>query len=611
MWITKGGTIMKILLTAINAKYIHSNLAIRYLYTYAKKYKGYMELAEYTINNYTDQILQDIYKKKPDIIAFSCYIWNMGMIDVLTKELRKVMPEVKIWLGGPEVTYDGELKLQSNDAIDGIMIGEGEETFLELLDYYMEGSIPLLKIRGITYRESAYKCTNEASYDKLPEERNDIIVTPLRPSMDLSKVPFPYENMEDFRNKIIYYETSRGCPYSCSYCLSSIDRKVRLRDIELVKKELGFFIDHKVPQVKFVDRTFNCNKKHAMAIWEFIKEHDNGITNFHFEIAADILDEEELDLLSTLRVGLIQLEIGVQSTNPDTIQAIQRRMDFEKLSKIVYRIKERQNIHQHLDLIAGLPYEGYESFRGSFNDVYSLRPDQFQLGFLKVLKGSAIFNENEKNKIVYKSEPPYEVLCTPWLSYDEVLKLKAVEEMVEIYYNSGQFTYSIRYLEKFHETPFDMYKSLGEYYEKKRLGERSHTRIRRYEILLDYFIELLKGKKIKHWKEEKNAFSELLVYDLYLRENLKSRPSFARDMSPYKSKFRDFYKKEEKMGVLLKGYETYDSKQLSKMTHIEYFTIDIDATIENSKVVSKENFILFDYKNRNPLNYEANHILLS
>lgn len=602
---------MKILLTAVNAKYIHSNLAIRYLYTYARKYKDYMELAEYTINNYTDQILQDIYKKKPDIIAFSCYIWNMGMIDVLTKELRKVMPEVKIWLGGPEVTYDGKLKLQSNDAIDGIIMGEGEETFLELLEYYMEGSVSLPEIKGITYRASAYKCTNKASHDKLCEERDDITVTPLRPSMDLSKVPFPYENMEDFKNKIIYYETSRGCPYSCSYCLSSIDRKVRLRDIELVKKELAFFIDHKVPQVKFVDRTFNCNKKHAMAIWKFIKEHDNGITNFHFEIAADILDEEELDLLSTLRVGLIQLEIGVQSTNPDTIQAIQRKMDFEKLSKIVYQIKEGENIHQHLDLIAGLPYEGYESFRGSFNDVYSLRPDQFQLGFLKVLKGSAIFNENKKNKIVYKSEPPYEVLCTPWLSYDDVLKLKSVEEMVEIYYNSGQFTYSIRYLEKFHETPFDMYKSLGEYYEEQHLGERSHTRISRYEILLDYFVKLLKEKETDHKKEEENAFSELLVYDLYLRENLKSRPSFAKDISPYKDKYREFYKREEKMRVLLKGYETYDSKQISKMTHIEYFTIDIDATMENRKVVNKENFILFDYKNRNPLNYEADHFLLS
>lgn len=602
---------MKILLTAVNAKYIHSNLAIRYLYTYARKYKDYMELAEYTINNYTDQILQDIYKKKPDIIAFSCYIWNMGMIDVLTKELRKVMPEVKIWLGGPEVTYDGKLKLQSNDAIDGIIMGEGEETFLELLEYYMEGAVSLPEIKGITYRASAYKCTNKASHDKLCEERDDITVTPLRPSMDLSKVPFPYENMEDFKNKIIYYETSRGCPYSCSYCLSSIDRKVRLRDIELVKKELAFFIDHKVPQVKFVDRTFNCNKKHAMAIWKFIKEHDNGITNFHFEIAADILDEEELDLLSTLRVGLIQLEIGVQSTNPDTIQAIQRKMDFEKLSKIVYQIKEGENIHQHLDLIAGLPYEGYESFRGSFNDVYSLRPDQFQLGFLKVLKGSAIFNENKKNKIVYKSEPPYEVLCTPWLSYDDVLKLKSVEEMVEIYYNSGQFTYSIRYLEKFHETPFDMYKSLGEYYEEQHLGERSHTRISRYEILLDYFVKLLKEKETDHKKEEENAFSELLVYDLYLRENLKSRPSFAKDISPYKDKYREFYKREEKMRVLLKGYETYDSKQISKMTHIEYFTIDIDATMENRKVVNKENFILFDYKNRNPLNYEADHFLLS
>ncbi|ROR21925.1 radical SAM superfamily enzyme YgiQ (UPF0313 family) [Mobilisporobacter senegalensis] len=601
---------MKILLTAVNAKYIHSNLAIRYLYTNAKKYKDNIELAEYTINNYTDQILQDIYKKKPDIITFSCYIWNMGIIDILTQELRKVMPNTKIWLGGPEVTYDADLKLKENDSIDGIIIGEGEETFLELLDYYIEDSIQLSKIRGIAFKPSAYKFNDEVLSPKAAKDNKDIIVTSFRASMDLSKVPFPYENMEDFKNKLVYYETSRGCPYTCSYCLSSIDMKVRLRDIELVKKELQIFLTNKVPQVKFVDRTFNCNKKHALAIWQFIKEHDNGITNFHFEIAADILDEEELNLLSTLRKGLVQLEIGVQSTNPDTIKAIRRKMDFDKLSKIVLRIKEGQNIHQHLDLIAGLPYEDYTSFRNSFNDVYFLRPDQFQLGFLKVLKGSAIYLENNINNIVYKSEPPYEVLYTPWLSYDDVLNLKTVEEMVEIYYNSGQFTNSILYLENFHDTPFDMYKSLGEYYDEQHLNERSHTRISRYELLLEYFNNLLQKGKTNDGKEEEDAFKELLIYDLYLRENLKSRPSFARDNSPYKSKFREFYSDQEKMGSLLKDYDDYDNKQISRMTHIEYFTIDIDATIKNKKVISKENFILFDYKNRNALNYEANHFLL-
>lgn len=606
---------MKVLLTAVNAKYIHSNLAIQYLYTHGKKYKDHMELAEYTINNYTDQILQDIYKRKPDIIAFSCYIWNMGMIDILTKELRKVLPKVKIWLGGPEVSFDADLKLKSSDSIDGIVIGEGEETFLRLLDYYIEDSITLSKIKGIAFKPSAYKLNednsitdeNSLSYN----DYEDIIITPLRPSMDLSKVPFPYEDMDAFKNKVIYYETSRGCPYTCSYCLSSIDMKVRLRNTELVKKELDIFLKNKVPQVKFVDRTFNCNKKHAIAIWNHIKEHDNGITNFHFEIAADILDEEELSLLATLRVGLVQLEIGVQSTNLETIKGIRRKMDFNKITKIVQRIKEGENIHQHLDLIAGLPYEDYASFRNSFNDVYSLRPDQFQLGFLKVLKGSAIYLENDKTGIVYKSEPPYEVLYTPWLSYDDVLKLKVVEEMVEVYYNSGQFSNSILFIENFHESPFDMYKSLGDYYIEQHLNERSHTRMSRYELLLDYFTNLLnKSSKGMVAKENESAFKEILIFDLYLRENLKSRPSFAQDNSLFRNKYRELYLNEYKMSELLINYADYDSKQISRMTHIEHFTIDIEATLTNKLIVKKENFILFDYMNRNPLNYEAKHFIL-
>lgn len=588
---------MKVLLTAVNAKYIHSNLAILYLSAYAKQYKEHIELVEYTINQYADDILQDIYRQKPDVVAFSCYIWNMGMIDGVTRELKKVLPQTKIWLGGPEVSYDARERLEASPYIDGIMTGEGEETFLELMEHYVDHSRELVDILGIAYRESARTGVTE---------KGAITVNGVRPTMDLSKVPFPYEDMDRFRNKLIYYETSRGCPYTCSYCLSSIDKKVRIRDMELVRKELGIFLDAKVPQVKFVDRTFNCNRAHTRAIWEYIKEHDNGMTNFHFEVSADILEEEELALLSTMREGLVQLEIGVQSTNLETIRAIRRKMDFKQLSGIVKRIQAGHNIHQHLDLIVGLPYEGYESFSRSFDDVYALRPDQFQIGFLKVLKGSAIYLENQENGIVYKSEPPYEVLSTPWLTYDEVLQLKSVEEMVEIFYNSGQFTTSIGYLEHFYDSAFSMYKDLGRYYREKQHHERSHTRISRYEFLLDFFEEHLKNSETGRDREQElSAYRGILLYDLYLRENLKSRPEFAPDTSAYKEIYRLFFKQEERLKELLNGYEKYDSKQVGRMTHLEHFSIRIRETMESGRPVRGEEYILFDYMHRSLLNHEA------
>ncbi|BCN29141.1 B12-binding domain-containing radical SAM protein [Anaeromicropila herbilytica] len=578
---------MKVLLTAINAKYIHSNLAILYLKAYAKKYNEHIELLEVTINNEMDYILSEIYKKKPDVIAFSSYIWNIGMIMELSKEIRKVLPNTKIWLGGPEVSYNAAELLKKNPFLDGIMIGEGEVTFHELLDYYVEKSTSLDRIRGIAFRL----------------EDENIKVTAPREPMNLSDVPFPYENMEEFKNKIIYYETSRGCPYSCSYCLSSIEKKVRLRDISLVEKELGIFLANKIPQVKFVDRTFNCNRKHALAIWNYIKEHDNGITNFHFEISADILSEEELNLLNTLRKGLIQLEIGVQSTNPKTIEAINRKMDFSKLAKIVDRIEEGNNIHQHLDLIVGLPYEDYKTFQKSFNEVYALRPNQLQLGFLKILKGSEMYYYSKKNTIIYRESAPYEVLYTDWITFDEVLQLKDVEEMVEVYYNSGQFTYTIQYLEHFFATPFDLYKSLGDYYEENSLFHLSHSRISRYYILLEY----CNNKSIGDQK----VLEELLIYDLYLRENLKSRPDFAKDNLVNRDLYRGFYQNEELVKQYLTGYEDYSSKQISRVTHMESFDYDLNEAIHHGKTVKKESIVLFDYNNREPLNHDAKTIIFA
>ena len=573
---------MKIVLTAINAKYIHSNLAVYSLRAYATPYKDEIEIVEYTINQQLDDILIDIYKRKPDILCFSCYIWNLTYVEELIREVKKIFPNLPIWLGGPEVSYDAKEVLMRLPEVTGVMLGEGEETFLELLHYYHAEENALSQIAGIAYRD----------------EEGNIHENEWRKTIDLSTVPFVYQDMSDFKNKIIYYESSRGCPFSCSYCLSSVDKCLRFRDIELVKKELQFFIDQEVPQVKFVDRTFNCKHQHAMEIWTYLMEHDKGITNFHFEVAADLLNEEEIQLIEKMRPGLIQLEIGVQSTNEKTIGEIRRTMKFSEVARIVKRIMGSGNVHQHLDLIAGLPYEDLQSFQKSFDDVYGLHPEQLQLGFLKVLKGSYMEEMKETYGLVYKGRPPYEVLYTKWLSYDDVLLLKMVEEMVEVYYNSGQFAYTLRHLEKEFESPFEMYLELGKYYEEKKLHLVSHTRVARYEILLAF----IKEKNIK-----RGAFyRELLTFDLYLRENVKNRPEFAGEYTVSKEFLNDFYEKEAEERLYLQGYEKYDKRQLRKMTHIERFQYDVLGN-DGEK---KSTVLLFDYENRSKLTHQANAIRL-
>lgn len=545
---------MKILLAACNAKYIHSNLAVYNLKSCSGEYSSSVVVKEYTINQIRDDILKDIYLEQPDVVCFSCYIWNISFVRELVPDLKKILPQVEFWAGGPEVSYDAVEFLKKNPAFFGVMVGEGEETFHELAGYYIERKPETLSgIRGVAFRDE--------------NKGRDIVHTGWRELMDLSKVPFAYSNLTEFKNRIIYYESSRGCPFSCSYCLSSIDKKLRFRDIELVKKELQFFIDNKVPQVKFVDRTFNCKHDHAMEIWRYITENDNGITNFHFEISADLLRAEELALMKTMRPGLIQLEIGVQSTNPQTIKAIRRTMDFEKLKGIVEQIHSFGNIHQHLDLIAGLPYEGYDSFHKSFCDVYALRPEQFQLGFLKVLKGSHMMEMTGEYQILYKDREPYEVLSTAWLTYGEILRLKMVESMVEVYYNSGQFKNTLVFLEKYFDDPFRMYEALGRFYEKKGYSEISHSRMRRYEILMEFAGE---QKEIPS-----EALSDVMLLDLYLRENLKNRPSFASDQKPYERLIWDYRK----------------AKKIPKTAHIEVFR-------DGKK-------LLFDYTDRDPLTNNA------
>ncbi len=599
---------MKILLTAINAKYIHSNLAVYNLRAYAAHYaKGMddsdtVEIGEYTINNQMEDILEGIYKAKPDVLMFSCYIWNIAYVEELSEEFHKLCPEVPIWVGGPEVSYETESFLRQHPQITGVMIGEGEKTFCELAEYYageirsdkevketqkIKQSAKLREIAGIAYR-------NE----------EEIIFTAPREMLDLSDIPFCYDKAGDFKNRIIYYESSRGCPFSCSYCLSSVEKQLRFRDTELVKKELQFFIDREVPQVKFVDRTFNCNHVHAMEIWSYIKEHDNGITNFHFEISADLLREEELALIGTMRSGLIQLEIGVQSTNGATIKEIHRTMQLERLKEVVKEVQKHENIHEHLDLIAGLPFEDYDTFARSFDEIYELRPNQLQLGFLKVLKGSYMYEHAKEYEIAYHSRPPYEVLKTKWLPYEDVLKIRQVEEMLEVYYNSGQFEVTMKVLGVLFQSAFFMFQELGKFYERKGYFGMSHARIRRSEILLEFTEEIAGGnitedeqrnltgicKNLDH-SEILDIIKESLIFDLYYRENCKSRPAWAKDLSAWKQVTRAYCKNGNQSHVECFFYRFPDKGER--------------VLKELPEHTEKPLYALFDYTDRDPLDHQA------
>ena len=565
---------MKILLTAINAKYIHSNLAIYSLRACAGEYKSQIELAEFTINNQKDYILEEIYKRKPDILCFSVYIWNLDYVESVAREFKKICPDTPVWVGGPEVSYEVEDFLTSHPEIDGVMIGEGEETFREVCDYYAGKREPD-SIQGIAYRDN-----------------NGIRVTKSRAIMDMSRIPFCYDTMEDFSNRIIYYESSRGCPFSCSYCLSSVDKSLRFRDTELVKKELLFFINQKVPQIKFVDRTFNCNHAHAMEIWRFIKEHDNGVTNFHFEISADLINEEELKLISDMRPGLIQLEIGVQSTNEVTIKEIHRTMKLERLKEVVRAIQSGANVHEHLDLIAGLPFENYDSFAKSFDEIYELKPNQLQLGFLKVLKGSFMYEHAKEYGIIYHDRPPYEVLSTKWISFDDVLRIKKVEEMLEVYYNSGQFEITMKLMDVLYDSAFDFFQRLGDFYEEKGYLAMSHSRIRRCEILLEFMQAELQVKADETKQSDiVQMLEEALIFDLYYRENCKSRPSWAVDAASFKKMTHRYCAKGKLSHVEPFHYRFPDKKQRS---------IDALPVREKEPV-----WVLFHYDDRDPLDNQA------
>ena len=649
---------MRFLLCGINAKYIHSNLAIFSLKAYADRKKipgAEIILKEYTINNYVEDILQDLYEAKADIIIFSCYIWNISFVRELATELKKVSPEVKIWAGGPEVSYAANKFLMENPAFDLIMQGEGEEVFSELVrltveekcrikDVYKQSESKkvlsgivekrysierkqavkeekdiedkhfagednvyptnyidmskLQKLQGIAVRDFSGKAALGNAESNI-ENKTKIINTGFATLMDMDTIPFVYEDFHLFEHKILYYETSRGCPFCCSYCLSSVDKTVRFRSLPIVKKELDAFLEAKVPQVKFVDRTFNCNRQRAIDIWSYLVEHDNGITNFHFEISSDLLGEEELELFAKMRPGLIQLEIGVQSTNGETVDAIHRHMELEKLFHYVDRVHALGNIHQHLDLIAGLPYENYERFGRSFDDLYAHEPDQLQLGFLKVLKGTVMEEEVKKYSILYRNQPPYEVLGTKWLSYDEIILLKGVEELVELYYNSGQYTLTLKYAVPFFESPFRFYEMFSAWYRGKGYHKLNHNRLEKYNILREFLREHID-------ENEWDTLDEIMLYDMYLRENVKGRPAWAKDTAQYKKEWKALYREQgEKLFPEDVQAGIYDSKRAANQSHIEVFKINIKKFEQSGQVEKKQVFCLFDYSRRNPLNRAA------
>lgn len=557
----------KVILAALNAKYIHSNLALRYLSRFQNNnQKHHVETMEFTINQRLDFIAEELFRKQPDVVLFSCYIWNVEMLRQLCPILKKIMPDCVIGFGGPEVSYESETFLRENPAVDFVMRGEGELVFTKYLEHLDAGNPATLgEIESLTYRQG-----------------DEIFSTPQMHPMDLALLPFPYEDdFSDVQNQIIYYESSRGCAYHCGYCLSSVENGVRFVPLDKVLPDLQKFLGKNVPQVKFIDRTFNCKKSHAMAIWKYLHEHDNGVTNFHFEITADLIDQETIDFLKTVRKGLFQFEIGVQSTNPQTIRAINRNVDFAALSEIVQQIKDGGNIHQHLDLIAGLPYEDYDSFGCSFNDVYALHPEQLQLGFLKVLKGSMLHQKQKEFEIVYHDTAPYEVLTTHELPYADTLRLKYVEEMVETYYNSGRFLNTLAYLVPLYESPFAFFEALSQFW----VGENYHylglSKMGLFDVLWR-FVE-------QNPKVDKRKLQWEMKFDIALHEKPKKLPAWltVTNEEQWHDKVFAFYGNPTLWQKCLPHYKS--NKEAIRQTHLEVFGDE------------KQKAVLFDYGKRDLL----------
>ena len=568
---------MKIILTALNAKYIHSNLAIRSLANYCSNTPHSIIIKEFTINDHEHTVLSGIFKEAPDMVCFSYYIWNKNLTLSLVDSLKKTLPHVIIVLGGPEVT-DNEADIMEGHPVDIIVTGEGEVPFSMLLDYFAGEIKDLSIIPGITYRDTDNRVTKSMGQSKL---------------IPLDELPNVYEdNIHMLKNKIIYYETSRGCPFSCAYCLSGKESRPRFLSLKRCYVELQFFLDNRVNQVKLIDRTFNCNKAHAMAIWQYLIEHDNGHTNFHFEIAADLLDTEMLTLLETARSGLFQFEIGIQSTHRPTLCAIKRKANLEACFFNIEKLVKMGNIHTHVDLIAGLPLEGFTAFKESFNAVYSLNADHIQLGFLKLLQGSALRQCAAEYGIVYKNAAPYEVLLTADLSYQEIIRLKATEEMLKLYFNSGRYKATLKWVVGLFQSPFDFYEQLADYFEKQGYDQIGHTKWRQYDILYEFLI---------HNKITDTALiRDLLLFDMYKSELVPNLPGWA-NLFPSKSEMpaiRDAL-------LRIPGNE---QNSLKRRLHVQKFAYDVASFVLDKSTTPRlcDSFTLFDYTgSRSKLGFES------
>lgn len=573
---------MKILLTTLNSKFIHTNLAIRYLKQMVKDIKGVdTDIREYTINNELDFILKDIYTNNYDVILFSTYIWNVNDIVKLCHNLKKVNPNVKIALGGPEVTYDSEEAMKKYDFVDYILYGEGELIFRDFVKH-LKGKMKVEEVDGIVYR------------------KNDEIITnkPMKLLENLDLIPSPYETLDksEYENRIVYYETSRGCPFNCQYCLSSTIQGLRYFSIDRVKKDLKALIDARVSQIKFIDRTFNANKKFAMEIMKFLMENDNGYTTYHFEVTAHLLTDDMLEFLKDCNEGLFQFEIGVQSTNERVLEAVGRRDDFSKLSHVVQKIASFRNIHQHLDLIAGLPYENYSSFENSFNDVFNLGIEHLQLGFLKMIKGTGIRNQADEHEFRYKDYPPYEVLYNKYISYNEILKLKDIEEILEKYFNSKNFVLSMRYIihNYYKESPFKFFEEFATYYNSNGYFNASQGKNQLYKILLDFYEE----KIVTNF----DLFKEILKYDYISLGKTSNLPGYMEkiEVEDFKNRCHLFLQNEENVLKYIPRFENTPAKQIIKYVHFENFKYDILELKEdiNACLNPNETMILFVYDDK-------------
>ena len=543
---------MKILLTAINSKFIHSNLAVRYLKAFTKDMDAECKIREFSINDREERVLEEIIKEKPNVVCFSTYIWNVEIVKRLSDLIKQVDSNIEILYGGPEVSYDSMVILEEISG-DYIIEGEGEKTFREFVEYKL-GIKDIESIRGLFYKKNGKVNFNGS-----------------RPLMSMDELVFPYEDDEDLNNKIVYYEASRGCPFNCKYCLSSTIHGVRFHKIDRVIEELNYFIEKKVKLVKFVDRTFNCNHKFSMAIWKFLIE-SNTETQFHFEISADILKNEEIELLREAPEGRFQFEVGVQTTNDEVLSNINRFVNFSDIKEKVVELLSIRNIKQHLDLIAGLPGEDYDSFRKSFNDVHSIHPEEIQLGFLKLLKGSSMREESDKYNMKYSPYPPYEILSTNKISYFELIDLKKVEHMVDKYYNSQKFNNILNYFYPKFKEPFELFHELAMFYDKKGYFNRSIGSNEYYKLFLDFNEEVL--------KENNFILREIIRYDYLLHNKRRGIPDY----------IKSNITKEEERKIKDELREEYSFRDYS----VEKFYIDIIKFIEEDKILESEVYALLD-----------------